>query len=391
LRVVDGKAADESVLIKPDVGAGGSLGMTTSGAIYYDVRRGGPQTYLEVAPFDFAKARVLSPPASNGHAVQSPIPAQYDWSPDGKHLAYVTPNATLGRPGPAIVIRSAETGVVRIIQNDGILSNAQPRWAPDSRILLVPGRGEIHLVDTQTDKISTFKADGALASTGINMPAWSPDGKKIYFEARTKDGPAFFESDPDLMNLREIVGNTPGGLNLTPDGRWIITPIRLTAPEAGTLAAVPVAGGEPRVLLSGPSKGNIFISPDGKYVGLVNAMPETRAQRTASLVATSGGEVREIFNVQAPLAVGMGMWAPDSKSIFLRTLGPDGRQAEMWRVPVDGGQPVKVETGLNLDQFTKYITVSPAGNQIAYIRDERTPAKSEVWALKNFLPARVAK
>jgi Tol biopolymer transport system component len=104
LPVVDGKATGESVLIKPDVGAGYALGMTTSGALYYSVRRGGTQTYLEVAPFDFAAGRVLSPPASNGQAVQSPIPAQYDWSPDGKHLAYVTPNPTLGRRGPAIVI-----------------------------------------------------------------------------------------------------------------------------------------------------------------------------------------------------------------------------------------------------------------------------------------------
>ncbi len=109
------------------------------------------------------------------------------------------------------------------------------------------------------------------------------------------------------------------------------------------------------------------------------------------IVPTLGGEVREIFNVQAPLAVGMGMWAPDSKSIFLRALDPDGRQAGMWRVPVDGDQPVKVDTGLNLDQSTQYISVSPAGNQIAYIRKAGTPAKSEVWALKNFLPARATK
>jgi Tol biopolymer transport system component len=368
------------------------LGVDRSGAIYYHARGGESQTSLEVAGFDFAAGRILAPPVSKGLAVQSPIPAQYDWSPDGKFLAYVTTDSVLGGRVPAIVIRSAENGVIRIIQSEGILSNAQPRWASDSRTLLVPGLGGIHLIDTQTDKISIFKAGTALEQSVLSMPAWSPDRKKIYFAASPGGDTVFFESDPDLKNLREVIRRPKmGGLNLTPDGRWIITPI-VTSPGMGTMVAVPVAGGQPREVLSGPGKGNSFISPDGKYIALVNATPANATQRTASLVATSGGEVREVFNVQAPMAVGMGMWAPDSRSFFIRTLGPDGQQAEMWRIPVDDGKAVKVDTGLNLDQFTKYITVSPAGNQIAYVRGAApTPAKSEVWVLKKFLPDRATK
>jgi Tol biopolymer transport system component len=368
------------------------LGVDRSGALYYHVSSGGSQTSMEVARFDFAAGRVSSPPVSKGLAVQNPIPAQYDWSPDGKFLAYVTTDSVLGGRVPAIVVRSAENGVIRIIQSEGILLNAQPRWAPDSRTLLVPGLGGIHLIDTQTDKISTFKAGTALEKSVLSMPAWSPDQKKIYFAASPGADTVFFESDPDLKNLREVIRRPKmGGLNLTPDGRWIITPI-VTTSETGALVAVPVAGGAPREFFSGPGKGNIFISPDGKYIALVNATPSTRALRSAWIVPTLGGEVREVFNVQAPMAVGMGTWAPDSKSIFLRTLGPDGQQADMWRVPVDGGKPVKIDTGLNLDQFTKYITASPAGNQIAYVRGAApAPAKSEVWALKAFLPARATK
>jgi Tol biopolymer transport system component len=385
--MADGKGAGEPVLIKSDIGNVTPLGTTSSGALYYGVSSR-QEPHLEIARFDFNAGKILSPPSIVWQAAQqSRVGEQYDWSPDDKYLAFKSLDAPLGRSGPAIVIRSMETGVTRILPSEGIqLGGTDLRWAPDSRTLLAGGPGEIHLIDTRTDNISTFKASGLPLQGLIYMPRWSPDGKKIYFAANDADGQqAFFESDPDLKNLRKVASNVPGGLNLTPDGRTIITPF-VTSPGVGALAAVPVSGGAPKEYFRGPSKGNIFISPDGKYIALVSATPSTLKLTSASIVPTAGGEVRELFSVQSPLVVGMGMWAPDSKSIFLRTIGPDGQQAAMWRVPVEGGHAIKVDTGLNLDQNVRYVTVSPSGKQIAFTSGGSSSGKSQVWMLENFLP-----
>jgi len=53
---------------------------------------------------------------------------------------------------------------------------------------------------------------------------------------------------------------------------------------------------------------------------------------------------------------------------------------------VDGGQAVKVDSGLNLDQNVRFVTVSPSGKQIAFTRGAATRSETEVWVLENFLP-----
>ena len=387
--MTDGKVSGTPVLIKSDIGNAYPIGATASGALYYQKAISGPPAQLEIAPFDFTTGKVLASPSVIWSAAQrNRVLEQYDWSPDGKYFAFTTPDAPLGRRGPAIVIRSMETGVTQILPSEGIqLARAEAKWAPDSRTLLASGPGEMYVIDTGTDRISTFKVDDTQAKGWVSQPRWSPDGKKIYFAANDIEGTqAFFESDPDLKNLRKIAGNVPGGLNLTPDGRRIITPVANSEPLR--IVGVPVEGGEPKLLYSGPVKGNIFVSPDGKYVAFVNATASTRKVTSASIMSVGGGDVRDVFKVDPPLSVAMGMWAPDSKSFFIRTLDAAGQQVAMWRVPVDGGQVMKVEIGLNLDQYSRFATASPKGNWIAYVRGVPPgPQKHEVWVLDNFLPS----
>ena len=183
--------------------------------------------------------------------------------------------------------KPASSGLSRTMASYRVPSLAGPQTAER---FWFPGRGEFHLIDTQTGKISAFKADGALEKSIFWMPAWPPDQKRIYFAAGMEGQEAFFESDPDLKNVRELLRQPKaGGLNLTPDVRWIVTPIPHHG--AGALALWRQSrsrGKEPRIFLEGPSRGNIFISPDGKYIALVNASPATGTMRTASLVTTSG-------------------------------------------------------------------------------------------------------
>lgn len=377
--IANGRPQGEPLDLHAEV-SGEFQSVSRSGVVYSEAANG-PQAQLEVAPFDSAAGKVLAPPTTVWSiAQQNTVREQYDWSPDGKYLAFMAPDA---RSRSAVLIRSMETGVTRIVPSEGMkLGAADLRWAPDSRTLLVGGMNEIHSIDTSTDKISTFKADGLPAQGLMYMPAWSPDGKKIYFAAKDTDGKgAFFESDPDLKNLRQVVSNTGGGLNLTPDGRTIITPMN------SVTTVIPLSGGAPRPMYSsGTQTGKvIFISPDGKYVVLASVRSSTPKQTSAWIVPTAGGDLREIFKVEPALSVGMGMWAADSKSIFLRTLDAAGQQVAMWRVPVDGSSAVKVDTGLNLDQNIRFATANSTGNWIAFVRGT-PPAEPKTWVLENYLP-----
>lgn len=146
---------------------------------------------------------------------------------------------------------------------------------------------------------------------------------------------------------------------------------------------IPTAGGDPKELPG--VRGNIFISPDGKYIALVSG-------EATQLIPFGGGEPRELLRSTPPLLVTWGMWAPDSRSIFLKKSTIDNEQTEIWRIPVEGGQPVKLDMNMNLDHILAVapwgFRVSPDGRQIAFMRGESNPpARDEIWVLENFLSA----
>jgi Tol biopolymer transport system component len=78
---------------------------------------------------------------------------------------------------------------------------------------------------------------------------------------------------------------------------------------------------------------------------------------------------------------------PDARAVLVaKSLNDSAEQTELWLVPIDGGQPRKIDIGAT--QFETPVAVHPDGRQIAYTSGER---KQEVWVLENFLPALNAK
>jgi len=81
------------------------------------------------------------------------------------------------------------------------------------------------------------------------------------------------------------------------------------------------------------------------------------------------------------------MWRPDSRSILFRRRASTESRAELWRVPIDGGEARKVEGAVELEMGLA-VALSPDGRQLAFIRGDGGGAvKSEVWKLENFLPS----
>jgi eukaryotic-like serine/threonine-protein kinase len=105
------------------------------------------------------------------------------WSPDGNSLAFGGPTGNLGTAPHGLSIRRVDVRsgqVSKIAGSDGLFS---PRWSPDGRYLLaltsaLPNKPL--LLDFKTGKWT------GLADLPAEWPAWSQDGRYVYFVSRSE-------------------------------------------------------------------------------------------------------------------------------------------------------------------------------------------------------------
>jgi Tol biopolymer transport system component len=323
-----------------------SLGVTSSGRLYSALFNGGTQD-VEQATFDFARGRFLSAPVQAGQKFvgrnRNP-----EWSPDGKYLAYLSDSAR------AIAIRSLATGAVRelpLTEDFGYVETFG--WASDSRSFVLvgtntKGRGGIFRVDALTGQPTLVLAPGDGEGGQLSLPLESLDGRFLYYDRIIRACSCVARMKADLVSGEKV------------------ELIRRTNLEAWNL------------------------SPDGLYIA-AHSWDQSAASSSILLVPTNGGQIRELMRADQPLSVQM--WAPDSQSIMvskgdLPRLRATGAKAELWRAPVDGRQPSKLDG--DLDPNISWMRVHPDGRQVA-LDTTRQGRGWEVWVLENFLPAPSAK
>jgi len=355
LPIADGKPQGAPELIKADIGRAESMGLTRSGALYYVISTGpGQRSNIQVASFDFDAGKLISSPTdvTQDYLESTTLPS---WSPDGKYLAYLSERGRTGSANTVLVIRSAETSEVvrelRVKMSNLYLS----LWVPDGRSLLLQGRDfkgrwGTYRMDVQTGDLSPFILHERRQD--LLYPTWSPDGKSLYFSRQISGGKEFALIQRDLASGNE---------------KELIRRVFVVANK---------------------------VSPDGLYLAAASVDPSTNS-RTRLLIPTAGGEPREIMRVPTgvePEALTnyskgiwhMGFhWAPDSRSFLTTKRFQDGKHSdEVWRVPLDGGVPIKLDLA-GVSGFQLH----PDGRRIAYsVAEKGPPRKQEVWVLENFLP-----
>ncbi len=346
VRFADGKVQGTPELLKSDIGRSfegktQSLGITRSGTLYVHKRFSSRD--VAIAPLDLTAGQFLGPPVSftEGTIAGARNPV---WSPDGKYLAYPTEDST------GIAIRSIATGHVRLLPRTISYAQALLDWSPDGRSVLtrgtdLKGRTALMQLDVQSGAVTPIEIRQGDDYAGFAQ--WSPDGTKIYFNRFQ----VIYERDMESGAEREIQRGLGNMGPLSPDGRYLTVLGQNAVTRSPVLRLIPVAGGEPRELLR-------------------LSEPERFMDRR---------QAREV-------------WTPDGSAVIV--VKNTGSHLEMWRLPIDGGEPRKLDIDPNLWRQgsigveNQGFSLSPDGRSIAFVMGK---GADEVWALENFLPATPAK
>jgi len=343
LPLSNGRPQDSPQLVKSGLGAITTLGFTPRGDFYYG--QGGSERDIYIVEVDPDTGKLL------GSAKKLGLPSQGhnmgpSYSPDGKHLAYLS--VPRGKGG-VIGIYSQETGRVREL-NPKLSGNLFPQWIPpDGRTLSVlasdkDGRLVIYKVDIQTGEATPI---GHLADRSLSLrngPLWAKDGKRFFYTAglRSDEKRYIYAYDLETGKSERLPGS--------PDDACFIT-----------------------------------ISPDGKWLAFINE----HGRKVLRVIPTSGGEPREVHSYENSDHFISPAWSADGGSIYLPKLSdPEGNLWDLFRISLDGRAVEKTDLGL---LWIRFLSASPDGRSLAFQASGKNLRQREVWIMENFLPADKAK
>ena len=327
VHITEGKQQGEPELLKRDFGYYSEvLGFTPDGSFYYKTNTTSGGLYS--GEVDLETGKVLVPPTLVATRYTG-APDQPTWSPDGSNLLYLSQRGVIGPGNNILTIRSAATGKERFLSPSLRFVN-WISWAPDGCSIVafgltpvgltpepINGRG-IFRIDTETSEI-TWLADLGFA------PNLCPDGKTLVFY---KNDLSIWKRNTDTGEESKVVKVDSEGANydLSPDGREVVFQVD------NVLKTVSLNGGEPRVLFDGLVKAsyNLRWTRDSRYI-----------------IASKGNSV----------------------------------SSEIWRVPVQGGTPLKMD--LSVPKMGSF-TLNRDNRHFAFSVYEGT--REELWVMENFMP-----
>jgi len=346
-------------LIKRDIGQVIPMGFTEKGSYYFGIQQRMQNVYA--VDFNPESGRVTAPAQKIIREFEgyNEAPA---FSPDGKHLAYISCRSPMIKPfgagvrgGNVLCIKALETGKVKEI-NSSLHQMGYPVWSPDgSSISLVHwsanDRIELCKIDVQTGKVSVIsKPDRGYSHFGGH--GWFPDGNTFYFGLSDNEADSNNIIARDLESGKEETIYKSGDFytfTISPDGRWFA--LTCASNEDAKMKVVSTTGKDSRILhrfeegvLLGRVPSTAW-TPDGKYI-LFGIQEVQKIEETSSTDLTNSNKF------------------------------------ELCRLSVSGGEPEKL--GLKMNSGFVNMSMHPDGRKITFSSQDEMV--SEIWVMENFLP-----
>lgn len=332
VRVEEGRPMGEPRLIRPQLGAESTIGLSPEGTLYYGVRAG--RNKVLVGSWDIAAGRALERPEELVRSFVGPHKNPV-WSPDGRYLAFMADQNRLQ-------IEDVETGEGRVLtEKFGYTSDLD--WSPDGNSIAISTYGDnrgqgIYIADVPSGSLRL--AIKRTEDVKPLRPRWAPGGKAIYYRRLPSD------SDGAIVRHELSTGEE--------------TLIFEDAYSVG------VARSDGRLALC--------VKLDGDERGLFVADAEGRG-------------AKEIYRVGATDELSFPVWTPDGQFIIFwhrRNQRPDPAKQtwELMRIAAGGGEPLRLQ--LDEEDARSHISIHPDGKRIAFSVNSTS---QEVWVLENFLPA----
>lgn len=156
-----------------------------------------------------------------------------------------------------------------------------------------------------------------------------------------------------------------------------------------------LASGSERQLIRRANVGGLLLSPDGGHLATLS-QDSTQHMSMLIIIPLQGGDAREVAlpmdsTAKGSMPFSLFAWTPDSKSFLLRRL-LSASHGELWRVPIDGTSPQRINERLDLPLATGGVRVHPDNRRILLLPSDRGPlrSQSQIMLLENFLPSRKA-
>lgn len=264
------------------------------------------------------------------------------FSPDGKQLVFSRETAGFKQ----LFARDMVSGEEAQLTNDGV-DHIQPFWSPDGKTLLYVqakngtlepadlfgtySGGDVWQLDFTTRRTHQIVADAA-------NPAFSPDGKRVAFEASYGGPRRLWIADAAGRNPRQVTTDASEAVShilprWSSDGQALVfqniektkLDIRVVDIATGKISSITddvVSDADPIWMPSGRSV--VFTSPRGGGWNLWSIPVDSHGERTGTPQQLTTGAGRDI----QPAA------SPDGKQIAYATLN---QNADLWMIPVDSG------------------------------------------------------